>query len=187
MKYLSYFLMTIGTIGAACAVAKSDPTLKGWESTWQVQTAWFLISLVIMLAGIFLKRFANKQKSSSSQSQDESVTNLVNYVQSLVHDVTILKTNLMDMDLESIYKRLDETLSEPLQSFIDHRTILIDRYGMGTYGIIMTPFSQGERYLNRAWSASVDGYTDETVSYIQKALPFFQETLTLLEQNTRKE
>ena len=37
------------------------------------------------------------------------------------------------------------------------------------YGEVMTDFAAAERYLNRVWSASADGYIDEVNEYLEKA------------------
>ena len=41
----------------------------------------------------------------------------------------------------------------------------------------MNRFAAGERYLNRVWSASTDGYIEEAHRYIEKAARQFEETL----------
>jgi hypothetical protein len=40
----------------------------------------------------------------------------------------------------------------------------------------MNSFAAGERYLNRVWSASADGYIDEVNTYIEKAKEQFIES-----------
>ena len=47
----------------------------------------------------------------------------------------------------------------------------------------MSEFAAGERYLNRVWSASTDGYIDEAHTYLDKARDQFahaNETLQAL-------
>jgi len=41
----------------------------------------------------------------------------------------------------------------------------------------MSHFASGERYLNRVWSASADGYIDEVSAYLEKAKLQFSEAL----------
>jgi len=41
----------------------------------------------------------------------------------------------------------------------------------------MSCFAAGERYLNRVWSASADGYVDEVNTYLDKAQSQFVESL----------
>ena len=43
-----------------------------------------------------------------------------------------------------------------------------------------THFAAAERYLNRVWSASADGYIDEVNEYLQKAGDQFAESLATL-------
>ncbi len=45
----------------------------------------------------------------------------------------------------------------------------------------MSDFAAGERYLNRVWSASADGYVEEAKSYIHRALIQFQHARTKLD------
>ena len=40
---------------------------------------------------------------------------------------------------------------------------MIPAFGMTAYAEVMSRFAAGERLLNRAWSASADGYLDEVV------------------------
>jgi hypothetical protein len=39
----------------------------------------------------------------------------------------------------------------------------------------MSNFAAGERYINRVWSASTDGYVDEVNLYLDRALRQFRE------------
>jgi hypothetical protein len=44
----------------------------------------------------------------------------------------------------------------------------------------MSNFVAGERYINRVWSASADGYDEEATAYLRKAEARFTEAETLL-------
>jgi len=47
---------------------------------------------------------------------------------------------------------------------------------------VMSCFAAGERYLNRVWSASADGYIDEVNDYLDKAKEQFTESLEKIRQ-----
>jgi len=47
---------------------------------------------------------------------------------------------------------------------------------------VMSMFAAGERYLNRVWSASADGYIDEVNTYLEKARGQFSESLNKIRQ-----
>ena len=44
----------------------------------------------------------------------------------------------------------------------------------------MTSFATGERYLNRVWSASADGYVDEVALYMPQVHAQFSDCLDKL-------
>jgi len=46
----------------------------------------------------------------------------------------------------------------------------------------MSCFAAGERYLNRVWSASADGYIDEVNAYLDKAQAQFADSLEKIRQ-----
>jgi hypothetical protein len=53
---------------------------------------------------------------------------------------------------------------------------MVHLFGLQTYADIMSSFAAGERYINRVWSASADGYDQEAVNYLDKAANQFAET-----------
>ena len=44
----------------------------------------------------------------------------------------------------------------------------------------MNYFATAERYLNRVWSASTDGYIDEIMEYMERSEQEFKEALAAL-------
>ena len=54
--------------------------------------------------------------------------------------------------------------------FADARESMIPAFGLASYAEVMTRFAGGERLVNRAWSASADGYLDEVVACLRDAL-----------------
>ena len=44
----------------------------------------------------------------------------------------------------------------------------------------MNYFASAERYLNRVWSASADGYIDEAIEYMKRSEQQFEEALDAL-------
>jgi hypothetical protein len=50
---------------------------------------------------------------------------------------------------------------------------MVHLFGMQTYADIMSHFAAGERYINRVWSSSADGYDAEAETYLHKAAEQF--------------
>ena len=46
---------------------------------------------------------------------------------------------------------------------------MIHVFGIQNYADVMSNFAAGERYINRVWSASTDGYVDEVREYLERA------------------
>ena len=70
---------------------------------------------------------------------------------------------------------------EDLTRFVDARESIAHVYGLAAYGDVMSSFAAGERYLNRVWSASADGYIDEVNTYIEKAREQFTDCLSKIQ------
>ena len=64
-------------------------------------------------------------------------------------------------------------MRESIADFVEARTALIHTYSMQHYADLMTDFAIAERYVNRAWCASADGYIDEVASSLDLALEKF--------------
>ena len=62
-----------------------------------------------------------------------------------------------------------------LAKFVDARKSIIPSCGLDTYADVMNSFAAGERYLNRVWSASVDGYIDEAQTYLSHSREQFEQ------------
>lgn len=52
-------------------------------------------------------------------------------------------------------------------------------FGLQNYADVMSAFAAGERYINRVWSASTDGYVDEVCAYLERATQQFREVRVL--------
>lgn len=106
--------------------------------------------------------------ASSKQVLEESLNNIVVTLASL--DGQKDKIPTYDMRFE-----IDAKLRDDLFAFADHRNAMKGLFGLKGYAEVMTHFAAGERYVNRVWSASTDGYVDEVLTYITKAHDQFEE------------
>ena len=65
-------------------------------------------------------------------------------------------------------------MENELFDFSQNRDALL-ALGYGPYARIISTFSRAERMLNRCWSASVDGYEEESFDSLEVALELFGE------------
>ena len=52
---------------------------------------------------------------------------------------------------------------------------MVHLFGLQVYADVMSAFAAGERYVNRVWSASADGYRHEAITYLHKAATQFRD------------
>ena len=64
---------------------------------------------------------------------------------------------------------IDRRFREDLNRFAEARETMIHVFGIQGYANVMSAFAAGERYINRVWSASTDGYLEEVNRYLEKA------------------
>ncbi len=67
-----------------------------------------------------------------------------------------------------VQHRIDELFPGDLNTFVEARETIPHVYGLQAYADVMSHFAAGERYLNRVWSASADGYVDEVRTYLEE-------------------
>ena len=88
------------------------------------------------------------------------------------------------MTNEAIHEELDKLLLGPVYTLAEGRNSIRSAHGMRVFTAVMDPFARGERKLNRAWSAAVDGYEDEARRSLRAALPAFREAREALPGTT---
>lgn len=64
---------------------------------------------------------------------------------------------------------IDAKLAVALGEFADAREAMIPAFGLEAYADVMTAFAGAERLINRAWSASADGYAVEVETCLERA------------------
>jgi len=74
---------------------------------------------------------------------------------------------------------IDRLLREDLNNFANARESMQHVFGLQNYADVMSAFAAGERYINRVWSASTDGYVDEVRTYLKRATEQFSDALSL--------
>ena len=85
------------------------------------------------------------------------------------------------IDPYEIRHRIDELFMEDLDTFVQSRERIAHKFGLQVYANVMSHFATGERYLNRSWSASTDGYVDEVHRYLERSKTQFRQALELLQ------
>ena len=148
-----------------------DPTEVNW--------VWFTPVLAVGVVALFVYRKAHRVEARAS---DRLSGNLQILESSLVNILGNLETLHADSESLPVYEarfEIDRLLREDLNNFANARESMKHVFGLQQYADVMSAFAAGERYINRVWSASTDGYVDEVHNYLDRATRQFREARAL--------
>lgn len=171
MKKLGYLLVFIGFI-AASLVSVTDVLQVNWLL--------FCIFLVISIIGIILIRGTDKKKTMHEETLSKNMKAIEESLARIVEDIKLIRNGIDPEKPQDVHKRISEKLPDHLEIFVESRKTIGHIYGLQAYGHVMNFFAAAERYLNRVWSASADGYIDEVMEYIERSEQQFEEALSTL-------
>ncbi|MBN2183479.1 MAG: hypothetical protein JW715_16325 [Sedimentisphaerales bacterium] len=146
-----------------------------------VKWLWYIPALLLGAAGVALIRTDEARRSKTEHHVTAGIEVVDSSLQKIVANINKLNSEKDSIDTYDMRHRIDELFTDDLEKFVDARESIGHRYGLAAYGEVMSSFAAGERYLNRVWSASADGYIDEVNTYIEKASEQFADCLTKLQ------
>jgi len=165
MKKLSFLLVALSFL-AGSYLTSLDKEHVNWM--------YFIPVLLIGFASAFWF-----QKISSEENKHGDV--LKNNKKILIESLNNIINNLSDLngrkDKVPTYDmrfEIDKLFRDDLLNFAEARESMKHLFGLQHYADIMSSFAAGERYINRVWSASTDGYIDEVMMYVEKSYDQFQ-------------
>ena len=174
MKKIAYLLIAAGFLLGAYATALDVQSVN-----WNL----FAIAAIAAVLGVII---AKRQDSAVARSGsvleanrnelNESISNIVRDLGEMVDGTPATGDQLRDW--------IDDELRADLRRFVDARASMVHLFGLQTYADIMSNFAAGERYINRVWSASADGYDGEAEQYLGRAAEVFKDAQTQLDAAT---
>jgi hypothetical protein len=142
-----------------------------------VNWTWFVPTVVAGIIGVFLLKSGEKaaaQDNSLLASDKHVLQSSLNNILANLRELDGRKDKIPTYDMRF---EIDRTFRADLHAFADSRDSMKHLFGLMAYADIMSSFAAGERYLNRVWSASTDGYVDEVLTYVSKAHAQFEHAL----------
>ncbi len=171
MKNIGYIVITIGFLGGATAgVADKD----------EVRWAYFIPAIAAAAAGVFMVRLAQKTHSTGTKKLASNMEAVRTSLARITANITDLDGRKADVETHDVRRWISELFPNDLERFVEARESIVYVHGLQAYADVMNPFAAGERYLNRVWSASADGYVDEVNEYLGRAREQFADSLAVL-------
>ena len=167
MKKLGYLMITLGFLAGALTAVVDEEQIR-WDH--------FALALIVGVAGVALVRTSDKMESQHEGKLASNMQAVETSLDRIVKNMTGLNAEKASINTYDVRHRIDELFTDDLNTFVEARQSIAHTHSLNDYADVMTSFAAGERYLNRVWSASVDGYIDEVNAYLDKALEQFVDT-----------
>jgi hypothetical protein len=165
MKLFAYLIVAASFLGGAFLTSLDELTVD------------WVTFVPVILAGVAAIVFLKREEAVAARHSDTLATNRRELEESLTNILSNLDALNGRKDQVPTYDmrfEIDKLFREDLNRFADARDSMKHIFSLQAYADIMSSFAAGERYINRVWSASTDGYVDEVLLYVEKALRQFR-------------
>jgi len=171
MRAIGYLLITLGFLAGSYVAVRQPEGVP-------LQT--YLAALAVGIVGVVLAQVAIRRAARHVDRLAADMETIEVSLGRVVGNVQALDQEKESIDVYDLKDRIDTTFRSDLDAFVQARESIIHRFGLQAYADVMNPFAAGERYLNRVWSTSTDGYIDEAHEYIGRAHEQFEDALRVL-------
>ena len=165
-------LLTImGSFLAGAFISVLHPTEINWN--------WFAPVLGVGIVALLIYRKAHHVEARASHRLSGNLQILQTSLANLLGNLETLSSDSVNLPVYEARFEIDRLLRQDLNNFANARESMKHVFGLQHYADVMSAFAAGERYINRVWSASTDGYVDEVRNYLERATQQFREAKSL--------
>jgi hypothetical protein len=169
-KTLSLIIIMASFLAGAF-ISVLDPTQVNW--------GWFAPVLTLGVVALFIYRKAHHVEARASHRLSGNLQILETSLANILGNLETLNKDSANLPVYEARFEIDRLLREDLNNFANARESMKHVFGLQHYADVMSAFAAGERYINRVWSASTDGYVDEVRSYLERSTQQFRDAGSL--------
>ncbi|HEY5656490.1 MAG TPA: hypothetical protein VIY27_01740 [Myxococcota bacterium] len=166
MHGLGLLMIGVGFLAGSLAAVQSPENSVEWRG--------FVPALAFGAAGVVLARRATRAAARHEGVLERGVRTARESLACIVENARRLDAEKETLDAYAAHARVDALFRDDLVAFVDAREAIGHAFGLEAYAAVMNDFAAGERYLNRVWSASIDGWVDEVAEYVVLARAQFE-------------
>ncbi|UCD37861.1 MAG: hypothetical protein JSW54_13740, partial [Fidelibacterota bacterium] len=148
----------------------------------EVNWYYFIIGMAVGITGVAIVRITTSRAAREDGTLAGNIIDIQESLASIVEKVTRLNQEKESINPYDLRHKIDELFPDDLARFVEAREAIGHVYSLQAYADVMSIFAAGERYLNRVWSASADGYIHECHTYLGKAEEQFSTALGKLNE-----
>ena len=153
-------------VGAFVTVRSTEVEESPWSTIWWPA---YGTALCVAIIGVIVLRITKRPANVALDEQAGAIDELAAILVRLHSTVERWITTSDEIPVYDFHGMIDENLADDLGRFAELREALIPEFGLDHYARVMTEFALAERTINRAWSASADGYVDEVQASLGRA------------------
>lgn len=166
MKTFALILVALSFLAGAF-LSSLDPEAVNW--------VYMTPTLLLGLVGLWLHRKAAHREIHAGQRLAGNIDVLATSLDNIARNLDAVCARGDDLPVYEARFEIDRLFREDLSRFAESRESMIHVFGVQNYADVMSNFAAGERYINRVWSASTDGYVDEVRMYLERARGQFRD------------
>lgn len=164
---LAYLLLVMAAFLVGAFLSVLDPVTVNW--------AWLLPVLGAGAVGLAGYRRERHRVARAGHRLSGDMQTLADALTAINRELQAMNQGPATLPVYEARFEIDRRLRDHLEAFVEARETMIHVFGMKRYADVMSAFAAGERYINRVWSASTDGYEDEVRGYLGRASDQFKE------------
>ncbi|RLA30443.1 MAG: hypothetical protein DRR11_11885 [Gammaproteobacteria bacterium] len=172
VKKIGFLLLISGFLAAAYSTALDTESVN-----WMM----YAVAAFAAITGVFIIKRHERGTAKSATVLSANRAELSDSLEKIVGNLEDMKGAGDAIATDSLRDEIDARLRDDLRRFADARETLIHLFGLQVYANLMSSFAAGERYINRVWSASADGYDAEARTYLGKAASQFRDAQAQLQ------
>ncbi len=165
MKNIAFIFVILSFLAGAFLASLDERTMN------------WVYFVPVMLIG-FIAAFIYKREANAAAKHGDLLQNnkqiLIKSLNNILQNLEALNGRKDKVPTYEMRFEIDKLFRDDLMNFAEARESMKHLFGIQYFADIMSSFAAGERYINRVWSASTDGYVDEVLMYVGKALDQFQ-------------
>ena len=158
MRLLGHVLLWLGFLAGAYIAVLTEENRVEWIK--------FVPGVVVAMIGVAIARISAHRESHGAEAVGGNIQAIKDSLDRIVGNVSRLDDEKASINVYDLPDRIDTTFNDDLNIFVEARESIGHAHGLQAYADVMNSFATAERYLNRVWSCSVDGYIDEAHKYI---------------------
>ncbi|MCK5877573.1 MAG: hypothetical protein KAG43_08055 [Candidatus Marithrix sp.] len=179
MRILGLLLFSIGIILALISSAKLPVANTNWSDTLP------LYSLAMLWACVGLLVYYKSQSNIASDSSTVICSNIITLLQELILELNKLETEIFNMEAVEIADRVNVLLSNYVLPCVAARQEIMESFSNYQGSEFLISIAQGERLLNRVWSAASDEQIPEIYLTYPKILYHFKKAERIFWQESK--